>query len=134
MMQIITKGYALPIEKALVEILEKELVKVKSVELVTTILNFRDPNYSDTEGGYHPVEVMINEQGIIQYITDFAYVGTGDMSELAKELDFDFANGLLEQFGRCYPIEDAYELFPIFIQNFCAYYHQGIFAVEISQY
>jgi len=133
-MTIITKGYALPIEKALIKIIEKELSKFDWLEQSTTILNFRDPNYNVIGGGYHPVEIMINENGVIQYITDFAYVGSGDMAELAKELDFDFSAGILEQFGRCYPIEDAWELFPIFVQNFCAYYHQGVFDVEISQY
>ena len=133
-MSIVTKGYALPIEKALVKILEKELQTIEQQEPVTKILNFRDPNYSSSEGGFHPVEIMINEQGIIQYITDFAYVGSGDMVELAKELDFDFSNGLLEQMGRCYPIEQAWELFKIWQQNFCAYYDMDIFEVEISQY
>ena len=133
-MNIISEGYAVPIEKALIQIIEKELQKAKLKEDSTIILNFRDPTYTATEGGYHPVEIMINELGVIQYITDFAYVGSGDMAELTKELDFDFASGLLEQFGRCYPIENAWELFPIFVQNFCAYYHQGVFDVEISQY
>jgi len=133
-MQIITKGYALPIEKALVKILETELQRTEQFESGTKILNFRDSNYSATEGGYHPVEIMLNEQGIIQYITDFAYVGDGYYAELAKELDFDFSNGLLGQMGRCYPIEHAWELFQIWQQNFCAYYDMGIFEVEISQY
>jgi len=133
-MKIIAKGYALPIEKALIKILETELKTTEQSEPMTKILNFRDPTYSATEGGYHPVEIMLNEKGVIQYITDFAYVGSGDMAELSKELDFDFANGLLEQFGRCYPIEDAWELFPVFVQNFCAYYHSAVYDVEISQY
>jgi len=133
-MTIITKGFALPIEKALIKILEAELNTTEQSEPMTNILNFRDPNYSSTEGGFHPVEIMINDKGIIQYITDFAYVGSGDMSELAKELDFDFASGVLEQMGRCYPIEQAWELFSVWQQNFCAYYDMGVFEVEISQY
>jgi hypothetical protein len=132
-MKIITKGYALHIEKALIQIIEKELAKVNTTASLNTILNFRDSTYSATEGGFHPVEIMINDKGQIQYITDFAYVGFGDYAELAKELDFDFSCGLVEQFGHCYPIENAWELFPVFVQNFCAYYHQGVFDVEISQ-
>ncbi len=133
-MKMLTDGYALPIEKALIQLIEKELRKVGKPEQGTRILNFRDPNYSVTTGGYHPVEIMLNEKGVIQYITDFTYVGSGHMAELAKELDFDFSSGLLEQMGRCYPIENAWELFPIWQQNFCAYYEMGVFEVSISHY
>ena len=133
-MKIKADGYALPIKKALINILEKEINKINCEDSQSVILNFRDPTYSVTEGGYHPVEIMLNEQGVIQYITDFAYVGSGEMAELAKELDFDFSSGLLEQMGRCYPIENAWELFPIFQQNFCAYYDMEIFQVTASQY
>ena len=133
-MHIKTDGFALPIEKALIQILEKELSKIKVDDSQSVIFNFRDPSYSATQGGYHPVEIMLNENGVIQYITDFSYVGYGDMAELAKELDFDFSNGLLEQMGRCYPIENAWELFPIWQQNFCAYYQQGVFQVSTSQF
>ena len=133
-MKIITEGFALPIEKALVRILEKELSKVDCKDSQSIILNFRDLTYSATTGGYHPVEFMLNQQGIIQYITDFAYVGSGEMAELAKELDFDFSNGLLEQMGHSYPIENAWELFPVWQQNFCAYYSSNVFNVEVSQY
>jgi len=133
-MKIITEGFALPIEKALIQILEKELSKVDCNGSQSIILNFRDPTYSVTTGGYHPVEIMLNQNGMIQYITDFSYVGSGDMAELAKELDFDFSNGLLEQMGRRYPIENAWELFPVWQQNFCAYYSSNVFNVEVSQY
>jgi len=133
-MKIITEGFALPIQKALVHILEKELSNIECDNTQSLIINFRDPTYSATTGGYHPVEIMLNQQGVIQYITDFAYVGSGEMAELTKELDFDFSNGLLEQMGRCYPIENAWELFPVWQQNFCAYYSSQVFTVEVSQY
>ena len=133
-MHIKTDGFALPIEKALIKILEKELSKIEMDDSQSVIFNFRDPSYSATQGGYHPVEIMLNENGVIQYITDFSYVGYGDMAELAKELDFDFSNGLLEQMGRCYPIENAWELFPIWQQNFCAYYSSEVFEIEVSQF
>jgi len=133
-MKIKAEGYALPIEKALINLLEKELNKIDCEETQSIIINFRDPTYSATEGGYHPVEIMLNQQGVIQYISDFTYVGSGEMVELVKELDFDFSNGLLEQMGRCYPIENAWELFPVFQQNFCAYYSSNVFNVEVSRY
>ncbi|MGL5038154.1 MAG: DUF2787 family protein, partial [Aeromonas sp.] len=59
-------------------------------------LNYRDPDYSETTGGYHPVEIYL-ERGHdgwhLRYITDFSYVGQGWCVELAKELDFDFSMG-----------------------------------------
>ncbi len=133
-MKIITEGIALPIEKALIEILEKELSNIDCNGAQAIILNFKDPTYSPTTGGYHPVGIMTNGKGVIQYITDFAFVGSGGMEELVKELDFDFSSGILRQMGRCYPIENAWELFPIFRQNFCAYYFSGVFKVAVHQY
>lgn len=131
-MKLITDGCALPINKALIKIIEKELSQLEPSQGDFYILNFRDPDYSSETGGFHPVEIMLNEKGIIQYITDFAYVGQGNMTELAKEIDFDFSSGLLEHFGRCYPIEQGKELFDIWQQNFCAYYEMNIFQVTVS--
>ncbi len=131
-MKIKTCGYTMPINKTLINILEKELGQLQSFQGDFYILNFRDPDYSSETGGFHPVEIMLNEKGIIQYITDFAYVGQGNMSELAKEIDFDFSSGLLEHFGRCYPIEQGVELFELWQQNFCAYYYMKIFQVSVS--
>ncbi|NOH25228.1 DUF2787 family protein [Vibrio europaeus] len=57
--------------------------------------NFRDTSYSAESGGWHPVEIRIEqhqEQWHFCYITDFSYVGF-PYPELAKEVDFDFANG-----------------------------------------
>ena len=131
-MKLITDGCALSINKALIKIIETELSQLESSQGDFYILNFRDPDYSSETGGFHPVEIMLNEKGIIQYITDFAYVGQGNMTELAKEIDFDFSSGLLEHFGRCYPIEQGKELFDIWQQNFCAYYEMNIFQVTVS--
>lgn len=131
-MKIKTTGYVLRIEKALIDILEKEIDKNKSQYDNSCAINFRDPTYSAKTGGYHPVEIRINQQDVIQYITDFSYVGQEELTELAKEIDFDFASGILEQFGRCFPLENAYELFPVWQQNFVAYYNSGVFEVSIS--
>ena len=133
-MNIQTEGYALLIEKALIQIIETELSKVDSHKPTTIVLNFRDPDYSPETGGYHPVEIMLDAQGSIQYITDFAYCGQGDMAELAKDLDFDFSAGIFQQITSCYPIEQASELFLVWQQNFCAYYHSDVYQVSISQY
>jgi hypothetical protein len=74
----------------------------------------------------------MDASGEIQYVTDFSYVGYGGYEELVKELDFDFSLGLFQQFDRCYPIESAREMFLMWQQNFCAYYHMGVYQVQIT--
>ncbi len=96
-------------------------------------LNFRDPKYSATTGGYHPVEICINSSGQILFITDFSYVGSGEMVELAKELDFDFSQRVFEQFWHNYPIAEGAEMFELWQNNFCSYYQSGVFEVETSE-
>jgi hypothetical protein len=42
-------------------------------------LNFRDPSYSAETGGYHPVEIRLenkSELWQIAYITDFSFQGS----------------------------------------------------------
>jgi len=124
--------YALTIADQFMTVIQTEMAKADVDLTEGFILNFKDPDYSAERGGYHPVEIYINQQGRIQYVTDFAYVGSGYCAELVKELDFDFSLGLLQQFGREYAIEQAYELFGVWQQNFCAYYQQGIFTVTAS--
>ncbi len=131
-MKIKTNGFALPFGKALIQIIEKECSNADVIQGNSCTLNFKDPTYSVKTGGYHPVEIMLNEYGVIQYITDFSYASQCNMSELAKEIDFDLSSGTLEHFGRCYPIEDANELFQVWQKNFCAYYEKGIFKISAS--
>lgn len=87
-------------------------------------INFRDPNYSADDGGYHPVEIRLENEGDgwrFCYITDFCYVGSGYMAELAKDLDFDFDAGVFQNlFGIC-PIEQSIEMFQIWETNFVYY-------------
>ncbi len=117
----------------LINILENltENTLLNDSELIT--LNFSDPKYSATTGGYHPVEICINSSGQILFITDFSYTGSGDMVELAKELDFDFSQRMFEQFWHTYPIEEGAEMFELWENNFCSYYQNGVFKVEVSK-
>jgi hypothetical protein len=127
------KNYPLSISRKFITILSSEIAKAgietNAIENYV-ILNFKDPNYSSDTGGYHPVEVMINADGTIQYITDFAYVG----KELVKELDFDLKLKLFQQMGRDYPIKEGRGLFRIFQSNFCSYYESGVFDVVASSF
>lgn len=131
-MKLIREGYALPIHPALIEIIETELETIDTGD-ANIILNFRDPDYSAETGGYHPVEILLIN-GRIQYITDFAYVGSPPCVELAKELDFDFSLNLFQQGSRDHPIDVGQELFKIWSKNFCHYFRSDVFNVSVESY
>ena len=131
-MKINVGVYPLAVSKRLVSILEKAIADSKVDASSGVILNFRDSNYSPETGGYHPVEVMILENGNIGYITDFAYFGSAPYHELGKELDFDFSNKVFGYTGRDYPITEGKGIFRIFQSNFCDYYDSGIFTIEVT--
>jgi len=116
-------------KKEFIEIVKEEIEKRDhDFDGDTVILNFRDESYSPVEGGFHPVEIMI-EKGEIQYVTDFCFYGSFD--ELVKGLDFDFACKRFQQLGlgdsREYPISEGYQLFQIYQDNFISYYRMGAY-------
>lgn len=87
-------------------------------------INFRDPTYSVDDGGYHPVEIRLENEGDgwrFCYITDFCYVGSGYCAELAKDLDFDFDAGVFQNLHGVYPIEQATEMYMLWEMNFMCY-------------
>ena len=68
------------------------------------------------------------------YITDFCYVGSGDMAELAKDLDFDFDAGVFQNLFGTYPLEQAIEIFQVWESNFVYYAMiSQIFTIKITQ-
>ncbi|UPR51795.1 DUF2787 domain-containing protein [Vibrio cyclitrophicus] len=94
--------------------------------------NFRDTSYSAESGGWHPVEIRIEQedgQWSFSYITDFSYVGY-PYSELAKEVDFDFTN---EEAAFLYmppqPINDTrvIDFYQMWELNFMTYLHMEVF-------
>jgi hypothetical protein len=99
-------------------------------------INFRDPNYSSYDGGYHPVEIRLENEGDgwrFSYITDFCFVGSG-MAELAKDLDFDFVSGVFQNLFGTYPIEQAIEMFQIWESNFVYYTMVAkVFTIAVSE-
>ena len=132
-MNIQKNGYPLSISNLLILILSKEIELHSEVDTSSgCVLNFRDPDYSSESGGYHPVEIRLDEHGRIQYLTDFAYVGDGHYAELAKELDFDFAHNVFQQMGRDYPIRQGAGLFKIWQANFCDYYLHKVYTVTVQ--
>lgn len=117
-----------PIPKDFQRIIQKEMEAANRKTFRRgVVLNFKDPSYSFEEGGFHPVEVGINEEGQIIYITDFAYVGSPPFVELTKSLDFAFEYDVFQQGGFDYPIDNGKQLFSVFINNFCVYHDMGVF-------
>lgn len=99
-------------------------------------LNYRDPDYSETTGGYHPVEIRLergNDGWHLRYVTDFAYVGQGWSVELAKELDFDFSRGeythvLIGELSR----SEVNEWFDVWQRSFCCYVQMEVFTLTVT--
>lgn len=125
-------GYPLSVSKKLVTIIQQEVDKSHIDVSAGFTLNFRDPDYSAESGGYHPVEIAVDGEGRILYITDFAYFGIGPFAELDKEIDFDFGYKVFQHMGREFPIERGASLFRLWQANFCSYVERQIFEVSIS--
>ncbi|MGF1826249.1 DUF2787 domain-containing protein [Vibrio gigantis] len=95
-------------------------------------VNFRDTSYSAEAGGYHPVEIMIRNEGNkwrLCYITDFAYSG-GVYPELAIELDFNIESNIFRQMFLA-PCALAHREVKSFYRtwegNFLEYFSDGVF-------
>lgn len=116
------EGLAVPMSPMFTLYIADLLAPYENEKAVT--INFRDPNYTADDGGYHPVEIRLENEGDgwrFCYITDFCYVGSGQMAELAKDLDFDFDAGVFQNLFGTYPIEQAIEMFQIWETNFVYY-------------
>lgn len=99
-------------------------------------LNYRDPDYSATTGGYHPVEIRLEQREggwHLSYVTDFAYVGQGWCTELAKELDFNFSMNVYSHslIGEMSAAE-VNEWFEVWQQSFCCYAQMDVFTLTVT--
>ena len=132
-MKIDTSNMPLPIGKSLTKYLARLIENIKSASVTLT---FRDPNYSATNGGFHPVEIrleFLNDLWRICYITDYAYVGSGVLAELCRDLDFDFEMGIFTNLYDSYPIKEAKDIYQLWEQNFRVYaLEMEVFGLEIS--
>jgi hypothetical protein len=116
------EGVALPLSPMFALYIADLISPYENNEAV--VLNFRDPNYSAENGGYHPVEIRLENEGDcwrFSYITDYIFVGSGHCAELAKDLDFDFDAGIFQNLFGTYPIEQAIEIFQVWESNFVYY-------------
>ena len=132
-MTIDPQDFPFPLTPAFIDILENELAKSELPAGIGIVLNFRDPSYCAKTGGYHPVEISVSSRGRIEYITDFAYVGSGPFTELVKEIDFDIDLGLFQHFGREFPLHEGRELFELWMANFVSYYRAEVYTVDASE-
>lgn len=132
-MQLVTDNQQLPLPDALQEIIQS-LIENREYGC---LINFRDPGYSAEAGGYHSVEMYVDEFGQLLYITDFAFWGLPPYDELVKELDFDFSVGLFTH-NTVFSSSESHiskgcEMFRLWSSNFVAYYNMGVYQVEIKE-
>jgi hypothetical protein len=105
-------------------------VSLDAPEIVA--LNFRDPTYSASNGGYHPVEIHVDSTGEILCITDFAYFGMPPFAELGIELDWNFEQESFRQFDSFYDLECGRGLLGLYTKNFVAYHKGGCYETEVT--
>ena len=123
-----------------ITMLDPEFVTVLNSLLINTLpnpsdivaMNFGDPTYSHERGGYHPVEIHVDSKGDILCITDFAYVGTRPMLDLGIELDWNFEHDSFRQYDSFYDLDCGRSLLGLYTRNFTAYYHSGVYRVEVT--
>ncbi|MAD44306.1 DUF2787 family protein [Alteromonas australica] len=135
-MRIHYDGLALPVSTKFVHEIDN-LLRNNQQHSEAVTLNFRDPNYCAKRGGFHPVEIRLEQRDNmwhICYITDFAYIGSGPYAELTKELDFDFQSGVFQNLFGVFPIEQAKDMYQIWEGNFLYYLLElEAFTVSISE-
>lgn len=131
-MNLNTLNLPWPLDPRLRHLIEQALTAAGVATETGGILSFRDSDYTPESGGFHPVEIAVGPGGQIEYITDFAYVGSPPHCDLAKEIDFDFSLGLFQHFGPEYPIRRGGDLFAIWQENFLTYHAQGTYAVSVE--
>lgn len=129
------QGFAVP--EKLYQLINTELADTatpaNTANAIT--LNFRDPGYSAETGGYHPVEIRLenkSELWQIAYITDFSFQGS-PFPELIKEIDICFiTKQAFSLFCGWLQNKSAKELLSLFIDNFIEYYSMDCYQVSIS--
>lgn len=136
---IFNKKQYFTVPEKLYQILSDELVNVLTPEIdaEVVILNFRDPDYSISHGGFHPVEIrlvksMASGEAVYEffYITDFGF-----HPELAVEIDVCFiAEQVYSVYGGWLDKASGEELKELFLTNFISYVEMKVFEVEVTFY
>ncbi|MFV7360741.1 DUF2787 family protein [Citrobacter portucalensis] len=102
------------------------------------VLNFRDPEYSAENGGWHPVEIRLirSEQPEIwqlEYLTDFSWQGR-TWPELAKEFDISWSQRYVWHYliGELPLNHELSEFWTLWQGNFVAYCAMDVFTITVS--
>ena len=135
------KSQCFTVPEKLYQILADELADISQLDLDTEgiVLNFRDPDYSISHGGFHPVEIrlikiMVDGEVDYQfmYITDFSFQGAPS-PELAVDIDVCFiAEQVFTVYGGWLDKRSGDELKDLFLTNFISYVEMGVFKVEVT--
>jgi hypothetical protein len=133
------KSQCFTVPEKLYQLLSDELANVSLSEADTEgiILNFRDPDYSISLGGFHPVEIrlvkgMASGEAVYEffYITDFGF-----HPELAVEVDVCFiAKQVYSVYGGWLDKKSGEELKELLLTNFISYVEMKVFEVEVTFY
>ena len=119
---------SLMIDSQLMDILKTLVTQHASQIREYAVIHFKDPGYSAEKGGFHPVEIAINQHWQLRY------VGQAPFIELVKNLDFDFEYQRFQQFSTEFPLTAGRELFAMWQQNFLAYYNMQVYHVAVEVY
>lgn len=130
-------GLNLPMSQAFIAIL-KSVISLSSQNEVNyhgVILNFRDPQYTAENGGFHPVEIRLircNDGWYFDYLTDFSFIGTV-WPELEKEMDISWSQGYVWHYlmGDL-EYEEGGALFELWQRNFIQYWKMKIYTVSVQ--
>lgn len=131
-MKIQTQNTPLPVSPSLLSLIQRKVDAADIKHDSGLVIHFRDPAYSSEYGGFHPIEIALDNTGRLLYITDFAYVGSRPFVELAKELDFDFQCARFQHFDRDYAIQHGRSMFLLWQRNFLAYVEMRIYDVSVE--
>ncbi|EAM7985070.1 DUF2787 family protein [Salmonella enterica] len=129
-------GYSLPVKKALIDLLFKEMGNPPphKARITAVSLLFKDLSYSAEKGGYHPVEIRLisrDDEWYFDYITDFSYMGVV-YSELEKEIDISWSQQyvFLAHVGDL-PVNAGRELFELWQSNFIQYHAMNVYTITV---
>lgn len=126
---------------SLCQLLNNELAKLTAPSANTQAItfNFRDPDYSALDGGFHPVEIRLSKHMVqgkplwqFVYITDFSYQGFPH-AELTKEVDVCFeSKTVYHLYGGSLNRDEGQALIDLLLENFVSYVQMDVFTVSIS--
>lgn len=137
------KSQCFTVPEKLYQLLNDELAEFSLPEVATDgiILSFRDPDYLNTQSGYHSVEVRIEKSEVagevnyqFVYLTDLSFQGL-PYPELTVDIDVCFIAGqVYTVYGGWLDKASGEELKELFLTNFISYVEMKVFEVEITFY